>query len=218
MSAYVSIRQHTSAYVSIRQEQRDKLERAKNKKRLSAIVGPPEKKKTRRASCTQTKKNALTRTRWRENSRGPCHTALYVLLYYYRHVCGYVCVVIPLHMCPHASTCVLILRYMCFYTTIDMYAAMCVLLYHYICVLMHLHMCPHTTLYVLLCVVILVYTCPHTDTTSVSSYRCCTRTLWRIHMCLHTDTTYVSSYRCCTRTLRRTKSRVAYTSVHVSSR
>jgi hypothetical protein len=63
------------------------------------------------------------------------------------------------YMCPHTTTCVLILRYMPPHTT---YACP----HTSVCVLILLYVCPHTTVYVssyyYMCILILLCMCPHT--------------------------------------------------------
>ncbi len=69
---------------------------------------------------------------------------------------AYICVLILLYMCPYTTICVVMLLYMCPHTAIyvSLYYYMCrhttiyVSSYYYICVLILLNMCPHTTIYV----------------------------------------------------------------------
>jgi hypothetical protein len=126
----------------------------------------------------------------------------------------YICVYsVVLYVCPHTTTCVLMLLYTCPHTTIYVFAycrGICEAFrdargfwkdvlyvcphttvymssYYYMFFLIVLYMCPHTTVYVFsyscICVLVLLYICPHT-TVYVFSYYC---------MCPHT-TTYVSTY------------------------
>jgi hypothetical protein len=82
------------------------------------------------------------------------------------------CVLIALHMCPHATTCVPSYNYMCAIIQLNVcpHTTTCASSYHYMCVLIPLHMCPHTTTcvssYNYICV-LMQHVCPHT--TYVSS-------------------------------------------------
>jgi hypothetical protein len=101
------------------------------------------------------------------------HTSIYVSSYLYVSSYPYMCVIIPLYMCPHTShtACVLIPLYICPRTSIyvSSYLYICFLISPYsylmpLCVFIHLYvssylyMCPHTSIYVSY-----LYMCPHTS-------------------------------------------------------
>jgi hypothetical protein len=98
------------------------------------------------------------------------HTHTLSPLSAYMSSCYYICVLMPLHPCPHTSINVSSYYYICLHTTsMCPRTAMYMSSHYYICVHIPLHPCPHTTTpyttsCYYICIRILLYICPHTTT------------------------------------------------------